>query len=359
VTRVALCHPTYWPEVRRGAERLVHDLAGGLAAHGHDTRIVTSHAGRPRRTLEDGVDVVRLWRPPGQRLRRRRFEDHVQLMPLTYAELTFGHDEIVQAMQAPDAAVAARWSRDTGRPSVYAHMGIPHRSWLVSRRGRLELVRRAVAGCTAVTALSEHARDAFRTWLGVEARVIHPPVDTARFSPGGARAEDPVVVCAADAADPRKRLPLLVESFRRVRREQPRARLWLDARTAAAFHDPAAGVDAVDMTDIPARYRTAWVSALPSWGEAFGLVLAEALACGTPVVGAGREGIPEVLGGDERVGRLFDGDDPAAVARALLEAIDLARDPGTAAACRARGESFSLDRCVGRHVALYAELTAG
>jgi glycosyltransferase involved in cell wall biosynthesis len=98
------------------------------------------------------------------------------------------------------------------------------------------------------------------------------------------------------------------------------------------------------------------VSALPSWGEAFGLVLAEALACGTPVVGADREGIPEVLGGDDRVGRLFGGDDPAAVARALLEAIELAGDPATPVACRARAETFSAARCAERHEALYAGL---
>ena len=106
------------------------------------------------------------------------------------------------------------------------------------------------------------------------------------------------------------------------------------------------------MSDLPDLYRRAWVSVLPSWGEAFGLVLAEALACGTPVVGADSGGIPEVLGGDERVGRLFD-DDPAP---ALLEAIELARDPATAAACRARGETFSAARCAERHEALYREL---
>ncbi|HVL96019.1 MAG TPA: glycosyltransferase family 4 protein [Solirubrobacteraceae bacterium] len=359
MTRVALCHPTYWPEVRRGAERLVHDLAHALAARGHAPRIVTGHAGAPARARDGGVEVVRLWRPPDGRLRRRLLEDHLPLAPLTYLELRRGRDEVVQALQAPDAAAAARWTRATGRPSVYAHMGIPHRAWLTSRRARLELVQQAVAGCSAVSALSEHARDAFWTWLGVEARVIPPPVDVEAFRPGGERDPDPVVVCAADAREPRKRVGLLVEAFARVRREHPRARLLLDARTAGRLADPAAGVEAVAMDDLPALYRRAWVSALPSWGEAFGLVLAEALACGTPVVGSAREGIPEVLGGDDRVGRLFSGEEPAALAQALLEAIELARDPATAAACRARAETFSAARCAERHEALYAELLAG
>ncbi len=35
MTRVALLHPVYWPEVRRGAERMTRELADGLAARGH------------------------------------------------------------------------------------------------------------------------------------------------------------------------------------------------------------------------------------------------------------------------------------------------------------------------------------
>ena len=349
--RVALCHPTYWPEVRRGAERLTHDTATALAARGHGVRIVTSHRARPRLDREDGVEVLRLWRPPGDRLERRLFEPHAQLGPLTYAALRAHRPDLAIGLQAGDAAAAAR----TGLPSAYWHMGIPHRAWLTARRGRVALVRRAVR-CDAVLALSGFARDAFARWLGVDARVLPPPVDTARFAPGGpgARSEHPTIVCAADAREPRKRVGLLVEAFGRVRREHPHARLLLDARTAQGF--AADGVELVDMTDLPALYRSAWVGALPSWGEAFGLVLAEALACGTPVVGARREGIPEVVGDAEGVGVLFGDEDD--VAAALLEAIDLTGDPGTAGRCRARAEEFSADRCAARLEALYAELVA-
>jgi glycosyltransferase involved in cell wall biosynthesis len=356
VTRVALCHPTYWPEVRRGAERLVHDLATGLAAAGDDVRVVTSQPARgtvvraraPLRAVEDGVEVLRLPRLPGGRLERRRFEPHIQTLPLLYAALRAGHDDVIHAFQAGDAAVAARI--DT--PSVYAHMGIPHRAWLTARRGRLALVQDALE-CTATTALSEHARDAFHRWLGVEAQVIPPPIDTTTFSPGGERTEHPTIICAADAREPRKRVALLIEAFHAVRRTHPQAQLWLDASTARTI---APGVELKDMTDLPALYRQAWVSALPSWGEAFGLVLAEALACGTPVVGANREGIPEVLGGDDRIGRVFDGDDPEPLTRALLETLELAQDPQTAAQCRARAERFSVQSCVNAHQRLYRSL---
>ena len=110
-----------------------------------------------------------------------------------------------------------------------------------------------------------------------------------------------------------------------------------------------------DRAALAALYRRAWVSVLASWGEAFGLVLAEALACGTPVVGANREGIPEVLG-DAPVGGLFDGDDPAALAAALVATLRMAREPGTVAACRARAERVSRERCAAAYDALLREV---
>lgn len=341
VLRVALAHPTYWPEVRRGAERLMHDLAVALP---HEVTIVTSRRGPTTRMVEEGVEVVRLRHPPfEERMQRRMFEPHITLLPFTERELRRQGFDVVCGLQPGDAVAGVR----AGLPTVFAHMGIPHRAAIANRRARLRLTAEAVQGARACTALSEHAAAAFRRWLGVEARVIPPPVDTERFSPGGERTEHPTVVFAGDAREPRKRVGLLREAFAIVQRSEPLARLLLDARTAP---------DGVPMDDLPSLYRQAWVSVLPSWGEAFGLVLAEALACGTPVVGADLHGIPEVLGGDESIGRLFEGDAPEALARALLEAFELARDPATAARCRARALEFTAARCAERYDALFREV---
>ena len=81
------------------------------------------------------------------------------------------------------------------------------------------------------------------------------------------------------------------------------------------------------------------------------------MACGTPVVGAAREATPELVD-SPGVGRLFEGDEPAALAASLLEAIELARDPATAAACRARAEQFSWTRTTEAYLELYRELGA-
>jgi glycosyltransferase involved in cell wall biosynthesis len=104
-------------------------------------------------------------------------------------------------------------------------------------------------------------------------------------------------------------------------------------------------------------YGEAWVAALPARSETFGVVLVEAMACGTPVVGYSDAAIPEVVDRAE-VGRLFDRLDPAALADALLGALELSQDPDTARHCRARAKEFSAERFVSRYLGLYDELRA-
>lgn len=356
--KVALLNPCFWPEVRRGSERFARELADGLLAHGHRPRLITSHPGRTTHTVEHGLPVARHWRPPQGRLRRRLYEPWLTHLPASYLDLRRGEDDLAHALYPSDGAAAARWRKLTGRPVVLSYMGLPHRASLANRRLRVALTLEAVHGASAVVALSATARDAFWRWLGVEARVIAPGVDLERFTPDpAALALDPTILCAADAGEPRKRVGLLVEAFSRVRRERPTARLVLSARGTEGMDAP--GVERRDLDDtgaLAAANREAWVAALPSWGEAFGLVALEAMACGTPVVGADREAIPEVVD-SEAVGRLFAGDDPAALAGALLEALDLSADPATAAACRARAEQFSWERTTAAYLDLYREVS--
>src|SRR5215210_6436755 len=61
---VGLFSTFYWPEVRRGTERLVHDLATGLPRAEWVPVIVTGHAQPTRRDHEDGVEGGRVRRRP-------------------------------------------------------------------------------------------------------------------------------------------------------------------------------------------------------------------------------------------------------------------------------------------------------
>jgi glycosyltransferase involved in cell wall biosynthesis len=91
---------------------------------------------------------------------------------------------------------------------------------------------------------------------------------------------------------------------------------------------------------------------LPAFREAFGLVVVESLACGTPVVGMRDGGAVPALVGDP--GRIAD-PDPDSLAQTLLRALDASPDP---AACRRRAEQYSIDRCAARYESLYEELLA-
>ena len=210
----------------------------------------------------------------------------------------------------------------------------------------------ACARADAVVALSEAAAQAFWDVLGVQARVISPGVDLAMFTPEPAtRAPRRRSSARPPVAEPRKRVDLLIDAVRGM----DGVRLILDRR------GPEISEPFVELRDLDGRealagaYREAWVSVLPSVNEAFGLVLAEALACGTPAVAAHRGGMPEVLGGRDDVGATFEGG-PDELAAALRHALALHDDPETPARCREQAERFSTDRTADAYLALYEEL---
>lgn len=341
--RIALLSACYWPEVRRGGERVIRELADGLIERGHSPRLITSHPRPPTRSVEDGLEVTRDWRPPDGRFRRRGHEPYLTAMPFTYASLLRGEDQLAHAFHLPDAAVGARWKQRTGGPLVFTHLGIPDRRDLVYRRRRARMAERVAASADAFTVVSQAAAAAAARSLGVEARVVYPGVNLESFSPAAAeRSERPTIFFPGAREEPRKGAQLLREALPLVRREVPEVELL----TA----DPHA-------TDMASLYRRSWVSALPAMDEALGLVLAESLACGVPAVGLRHGGVPEVID-SPAVGRLAEPGDSAGLAQALIEALELSRDPSTAAACRASGERFASERQTESYLAIYEELLA-
>jgi hypothetical protein len=44
--RLAMLSPVFWPEVRRGGERMIHELSGGLIMRG--TRTIGTPSSTPR-----------------------------------------------------------------------------------------------------------------------------------------------------------------------------------------------------------------------------------------------------------------------------------------------------------------------
>jgi glycosyltransferase involved in cell wall biosynthesis len=151
----------------------------------------------------------------------------------------------------------------------------------------------------------------------------------------------------------RKGSDLFVEAARRVRAELADAELrligplvvgperdWAEQLTEAARRD---GVR-TGATAEPYGELHEWdIAVVPSRDEPFGLVAAEAMAAGVPVVAARVGGLPDIVGAD--AGVLVEPEDPDALARAIVA---LARDDALRARLRQAGRErverrFTLD----------------
>ena len=169
---------------------------------------------------------------------------------------------------------------------------------------------------------------------------------------------------------PRKNLGVLLEAFRLVLRERKHAHgvhLLLAGRgeSEEALQRKAMQLGlqgAVSFAGfVPEGEKVAWynladIFVLPSRLEGFGLVAAEAMACGKPVVASRAGALPEVVA-DSETGILCDPDDPADFARAivmLLEHPSLADAMGRAGLARVKS-LFQWDETARRTLELYEE----
>lgn len=366
--RIAVTSALSWPYVRRG-NRCAFELAAWLARRGHEVTFITPAPGRRRRVLEeDGVRIERIPLPDSLALTALKIQKLAAFAVLCRRALDRGGYDVVQATYPIDAAAAAAHRARGGAPCVYMlYDCLPfHPEFLFGRT----MFRRGIAAASRVTAISAFVAGELRREYAQEAEVVPLATDLARFAAGGPKPPGPpVILCTASLHDPRKRVDLLVRAFDALHARRPDARLRLcgpsDAETdrrLLALVRPGARA-AIDIPgvgrreDLPARYREATISVLPSVNEAFGLVVTESLASGTPVVATASGAIPEILD-DPGVGVLFDaGAGPAEVARALERGLDLAADPETPARCRRHVEArYTWDRIGGRYEEIYREI---
>lgn len=374
--RPTLLNPVFWPEVRRGSERAVRSLADGLIATGHRPRLVTSYEGRaPRFDREDGLAVTRLPRVTSRRLWRTVADDHAAHHALALPLLSADPGDLLHAFYPTDATLAVRAAighhalgvvRPAGRdrrapvPVVVSVMGPPDRAWAVAVRGRLEGLVDAARAAAAVTTLSRFAQDRVWRTFAVRSEIVPPPVDLEAFAPDPAiaRHEAPTILFASDPTSGAKRIGLLLDALRLVRADRLDVRLLVNHPADDALARDLETIDGVALIDLDDRvaltdaYRRAWVTALPSENEAFGLVVAESLACGTPAVAFASEGPAEVITGDD-VGRIAPEPTPEALAAALLGALELAQDPATRERCRAAVGHLGVPEHAARTLAIY------
>ncbi|MFC7218042.1 glycosyltransferase [Streptomyces polyrhachis] len=365
----------YYPPKVGGVENYAAHLARAVAA-APDLRpvVITTRPGvRTRVSTEDGVRVVRLgaW----TRL------SNTPLSPLWPFQLRHwlrrtGAEVVNAHAPVPGLADLAAALPGRGRPSVLTyHAGSMHKgvagSGLADRLiGFYErrVLPRVFARSTALVAVCEGSMAA-RVPGSVE---ITPGVDLARFTPGAPPSTRPRTLVYAgrmDTTSPWKGVDRLIRAFAQLD-DVPGMRLKLvgggddlSRLLALAAESGVRGrVDAVGElhgTEMTEALRTAAVLALPSLtdSECFGTILAEAMACGTPVIASTVGGLSQTTGRGE-AGLLVPPDDPSALAAAVRE---LLADPELAdrlgAAGRARAEAhYDWQTITGRYVELFRSL---
>ena len=194
---------------------------------------------------------------------------------------------------------------------------IPYRGYLTAKWYlSMGLERRSGAGKLCLCN-SDQTRDEVRRFFGQDAQTVWLPVDTKHFRPQDKKAsrralglpEAVPVVLYVGSANPNKGLGTVVRKLMASLREvhwclviRGQAPVGPQTRNVTVFQD--AGYQ-----QLPRIYNAADVSVCPSRYEAFGYVVVEALACGTPVV-ATPGGASRIFLTDPNVhGLLVDPDD--------------------------------------------------
>lgn len=337
--RILAVTPYYEPE-GGGLERYAHAILARLASRGHEVEV---HAF----TCEGLGDAE----AEGLRLHRHRFVWRLGNSPidlrfhgtLRAAVKRFSPDVVVGHTPVPfPADIAAAVARGSDVPFVPTY----HAGRLSGSSGflnmlatiyRVTLEGRMLARSSHLIASSAFVRDNALSRHRERVTVVPPGVDARRFVPRASPTQNEVLFLGPISNSYRwKGLDTLWRAFKLIRAEIPEARLTLAGTgdRLPEFAQLARALGGVRMpgripeADLVSEYQRATVVALPSTSdaEAFGMVLAEANACGRPVVGSRIGGIPDFVE-DDRNGLLANPGDPADLAQKILV---LLRDAGRA-----------------------------
>jgi phosphatidylinositol alpha-mannosyltransferase len=331
--RAALMHRGTRPQ-RRPMPEWLHPLGGTIGWPSNGA--VSNLAGHPY-AISEARRAIRAFRPDVVHL-------HEPVVPVV------GWD-LLSALDAPLV----------GTFHTYSEHALPHLT------GALLGARRKLNRLHVRIAVSEAALWTGRRFYGGDYRVVPNGVvlPEGGVPPANRRsAGDPLRIAFVGQAVERKGLPVLLRAFEALRREVP-ATLTIVGASEEEVAPLLVDRDAVTVLGRigdEAKYaalREADVLAAPSLGgESFGMVLTEAFAAGTPVVGSDIAGYRAVLT-HGRDGLLVPPGDPTVLAETLREmALDPEIAPRLGTAAAATAERYAWPRVAGEVVEAYEDARA-
>jgi len=325
------------PPVEYGGTELVIDLlARGLVEAGNEVVLFT--------TGDSTCPVTRRWMHPhalGTAAAPRGEREHVEAAYRELADVDLIHDHTL-------AGPVRVGLHPTGTPVVTTAHG---EFTPVMRRHFATAAARGVS----VVAIS-HAQRSTAPGIPVAA-VIHHGIEPERFPAGrgdgryalflGRMSPDKGAHRAIRIARAAGRRIILAAKM-----QEPEERRYFTERV-----EPLLGDDAIFVGEVGGRRKVELIGGAEAlvnpirWPEPFGLVMIEALACGTPVLTFPEGAAPEIVE-DGRTGWLCVDEDDMASKLAIVSQIDRA-------ACRASVRArFTAARMVREHLALYRRLIA-
>jgi glycosyltransferase involved in cell wall biosynthesis len=332
--------------------------------------------------VECGHDVTVLSSKPGPREIQRSnrkvvvLESQIDLAPLRRAAITpattfmlhcrqflRNHEfDLVHCLHYADA-LGARLAGLPRRTALILHIvGMPFVRLVRRQPWESLILRSAVRRATRVVVICSAAERSFRNAFRQKAVLVGIPCDTNAFAlREGRDLEQPRILAVGDFSLPRKGALVLARAFELVKKRSPRAILQYSGNIPEPVKNgllrslsDTARKDVQflgfgPLEGLPAVYGQAAITVLPATGEAFGMVLVESLACGTPVVGSRDGGIPDII--QDGTGVLFDPGgnkrepvNAEGLATAIIEALGLYKDARLPQLCRERAQCFSWEK---------------
>jgi phosphatidylinositol alpha-mannosyltransferase len=329
--RIGIACPYSW-DVPGGVQAHIRDLAEALIGLGHEVSVIAP-ADEDRRPLPDYVvpaggavpvpfngSVARLAFGPMSVSRVRRW-------------LRDGDFDVLHVHEptVPSLSLLATWAA-SGPIVATVHTSMPRSRVLLASQPFLRSALEKIDGRIAV---SEAARTTLVEHLGGDAVLIPNGVATKRFRNGeplpGWPGEGGTIGFLGRMDEPRKGLSVLLRAFERLAPERPGLRLLIagpgDAaewrhKLPAGIRDRAVFLGETSEEDKVRVLHSVDVFCSPNTGgESFGIVTAEAMAAGLPIVASDIDAFRQVLRGG-RAGELFAVGDPGALAAAAARLLD-------------------------------------
>jgi glycosyltransferase involved in cell wall biosynthesis len=325
--RVVMVTNSIAPDALGGLDRYARELSAALVREGLEVSVVTKR-GRPElpstEVGDDGVRITRFDLPPKT---NPLYAPRYALAPWLAVR------EALRA--APDAIVHGHFPVQTlpvtfmRRPFLFSFQSPVYKEVLEERefplaaalhRATVEIVkgteRRVVSTAARNVVLSRFMQGELATLsarAAEEALVLPGAVDLEHFTPGEgiddrwAREASPLLFTARRFV-PRTGVAQLVRAMPAILEHHPGARLAvagagpLEADIRAdivrlGLDERVALLGRIPEAELVRWYRSATLVVMPTQElEGFGLTTAEAMACGTPVVGTPAGSVPEVVG---------------------------------------------------------------